>query len=270
MTARAPAEDIHSLLKFAHELADLSGPAVLKHFRKPVSIDNKAAAGAFDPVTKADRAAERVISSTLKSRYPHHGIIGEEYGTRAGSGRFSWVVDPIDGTRAYIMGSPMWGTLIGLLDDGKPCLGIMDQPFTRERFWCGGKASYTRIGDGPAKKIKTRACARLEDATLTSTHPDLFEAPGTKKAFDRLKAVARMTRFGGDCYHYSLLASGFVDLVIETNLKTYDIAALIPIIEKAGGIVTTWDGGVATNGGDVIASGDPSIHEAAIKLLAGR
>ena len=270
MKPRASNEDFHSLLKTAHDLADLSGPAVLPHFRKPVPIDNKAGAGAFDPVTKADRAAERVIAKALKSRYPGHGIVGEEYGSRNGDGRYSWVIDPIDGTRAYIMGSPMWGTLIGLLDNGQPCLGLMDQPFTGERFWSGANSSYVQVRGAPPKKIKTRACAKLEDATLTTTHPDLFDAPGQKKAFDRLKSTARMTRFGGDCYHYCLLAAGFVDLIIEAGLKTYDIVALIPIIEKAGGCVTTWTGGPAMDGGDIIASGDARIHNAAIKMLAGR
>ena len=165
------------LLKIAHELADLSGPVVLKHFRSAVAIDNKAGKGAFDPVTKADRAAERVISQTLLARFPDHGIVGEEYGTREGAGRYNWVVDPIDGTRAFIMGSPLWGTLIGLLDNGAPSLGIMDQPFTGERFWSGATASYVRVGKGPARKIKTRSCASLSTATLTSTHPDLFEGP---------------------------------------------------------------------------------------------
>jgi histidinol phosphatase-like enzyme (inositol monophosphatase family) len=260
-----------SMLACAHDLADLSGAAVLPHFRKSIAVDNKAAAGQFDPVTKADRAAERVIARELKARFPDHGIVGEEYGTRTGAGRYSWVVDPIDGTRAFIMGSPLWGTLIGLLDDGAPCLGVMDQPFTGERYWSGESASFMRIGsDGAPKKIKTRACAKLSDATLTSTHPDLFEGPKQQKALAQLKGAVRMTRYGGDCYGYCLLASGFVDLIIESNLKSYDIVALIPIIEKAGGRVTTWDGKPATSGGNVIASGDARIHEQALDLIAKR
>ena len=268
MTKRSSANDFSNLLKCAHDLADLSGPAVLKHFRKPVAIDNKAGIGSFDPVTKADRAAERVIGNALKSRFPDHGMVGEEYGTRNGAGRYSWVIDPIDGTRAFIMGSPLWGTLIGLLDEGKPCLGIMDQPFTGERFWSGPAASFMRVGNGPAKKIKTRPCATLADATLTSTHPDLFEGPRQQKALVSLKGAVRMTRYGGDCYGYCLLAAGFVDLIIESGLKSYDIVALIPIIERAGGCVTTWDGRPATSGGNIIASGDPRIHEAAMKVIA--
>ena len=268
MTKRPSASEFQKLLQCAHDLADSSGPTVLKHFRTPVAIDNKAGLGSFDPVTKADRAAERVISKALKARFPDHGIVGEEYGTREGAGRYNWVIDPIDGTRAFIMGSPLWGTLIGLLEDGKPYLGIMDQPFTGERFWSGPAASYMRIGNGAPKKIKTRACASLADATLTSTHPDLFEGPKQQKALTTLKGAVRMTRYGGDCYAYCLLAAGFVDLIIESGLKSYDIVALIPIVERAGGCVTTWDGKPATSGGNIIASGDPRIHAAAMKLIA--
>lgn len=268
MTERRTASDFHSLLKCAHELADASGPAVLQHFRKPITVANKAAAGSFDPVTKADRSAERVIIKNLQARFPNHGIVGEEYGVRKGAGRFSWVIDPIDGTRAYIMGSPLWGTLIGLLDDGEPCLGMMDQPFTGERYWSGASASYMRHGIGPARKIKTRACTRLEDAILTSTHPDLFEGPRPKKAFAELKSAVRMTRYGGDCYAYCLLASGYVDLIVEAGLKPYDIVALIPIIERAGGRVSTWDGKSATSGGNIIAAGDARVHEIAMAMIA--
>ena len=257
------------MLKCAHDLADLSGPAVLQYFRKPIAVDNKAAGGGFDPVTKADRAAERVIARELKIRFPDHGIVGEEYGSKAGSGRFNWVIDPIDGTRAFIMGSPLWGTLIGLLDNGAPCLGVMDQPFTGERFWSAPNASYmVSSPSGKPKKLKTRACANLADATLTTTHPDLFEGARQQNALRVVKDAARMTRYGGDCYGYCLLAAGFVDIIIESGLKTYDIAALIPIVERAGGRVTTWDGGPASSGGDIIASGDARIHDQALKLLA--
>lgn len=268
MTTRPKGSAFPALLKTAHNLADLSGPAILKHFRSPVAIDNKAAKGSFDPVTKADRAAERVISQALKKLHPDHGIVGEEYGTREGAGRYSWVVDPIDGTRAFIMGSPLWGTLIGLLDNGEPALGIMDQPFTGERFWSGATASYMRVGAGAARKIKTRACASLAEATLTSTHPDLFDGPAQQKTLAALKSAVRMTRYGGDCYGYCLLAAGYVDLIVESGLKPYDIVALIPIIERAGGVITTWDGGTATSGGNIVASGDARVHEAALKMIA--
>ena len=268
MADRKLNRDFVALLKTAHELADLSGPAVLKHFRKPISIENKAGPGGYDPVTKADRAAERIISQTLKRDYPDHGLIGEEYGTRTPNGRFQWVVDPIDGTRAYIMGSPLWGTLIGLLDGGDPVLGLMDQPFTGERVWSAEKASYLRLRGSAPKKIRSRSCGSLGDAILTSTHPDLFEGPRQQQALLKLKSSVRMTRYGGDCYGYALLAAGFVDLIVEAGLKTFDIMPLIPIIERAGGVVTTWDGKPASGGGNIIAAGDARVHEAAMRLIA--
>lgn len=241
---------------------------MLQYFRKPVVIENKAGPGAFDPVTKADRAAERAVCKALKAQFPDHGLIGEEYGTRNPHSRYQWVVDPIDGTRSFIMGSPLWGTLIGLLEDGEPVLGLMDQPFTGERIWSDIRASYLRIRDGVSKRIKTRPCPRMDDAILTSTHPDVFEGPRQQQALQSLKRSVRMTRYGGDCYGYGLLAAGHVDLIVEAGLKTYDIAPLIPIIERAGGIVTTWDGGPATAGGNIVAAGDPRVHEAALKLIS--
>ncbi len=262
------ANDFKALLQTAHDLADSSATVTLRHFRKRPVVDNKAAAGAFDPVTQADRGAERAMTRVLQQRYSTHGILGEEYGTRTGDGRFQWVLDPIDGTRAYIMGSPMWGTLIGLLDNGEPCLGIMDQPFTGERFWSSQSASFMRIRQGAPKRLKTRACANLQDAILTSTHPDMFEGRGQQALLNRLKSSVRMTRFGGDCYNVALLAAGYIDLVIEAGLKPYDIVALIPLVERAGGRVTTWDGKPATAGGNVLVSGDPRLHDAALAMMA--
>ncbi len=271
---------VKSLLTFAQDLADQSAKAILPHFRKVITVDNKAggnpvdgkvAAGTltFDPVTAADRAAERVIAKAISRAFPDHGLVGEEYGTRSAAARFRWVVDPIDGTRAFIMGYPLWGTLIGLLDGESPILGLMDQPYTRERLWCGQGASYLRIADGKVRRIKTRACAKLSDATFSTTDPDLF-APGREAAgFQQMKSRARMTRYGGDCYAYAMLAAGFVDVVVEAGLKSHDIVALIPIIEGAGGRITTWDGGPATEGGRIVAAGDPRLHAEALRVLAG-
>jgi myo-inositol-1(or 4)-monophosphatase len=182
--------------------------------------------------------------------------------------RLRWVIDPIDGTRAFIMGYPLWGTLIGLLDAEKPVLGVMDQPFTGERFWSGANAAYFRAVDGKARRLKTRACPRLADAILSTTHPDLFETGGEKEAFARLKERARMTRYGGDCYAYCLLASGFIDIVVEAGLKAHDVVALIPIIERAGGCISTWTGEPAAAGGRIVAAGDARMHEQALAILA--
>ena len=263
--ARTPPYQAH--LDFAHTLADLAGKAIRPHFRKPLSVHNKAGKHGFDPVTAADRAAERAIRKAIAARFPQHGIIGEEFASVAGAGRYKWVVDPIDGTRAFIMGAPLWGTLIGLLDGDEPVLGLMDQPFTGERFWSARGKARGRAPDGRVRPLKTRACAALADATLTTTHPDLFTTPGEAAAFAQLKSRARMTRYGGDCYGYCLLAAGFIDVIVEAGLKAYDVVALIPIIESAGGTITTWDGAPATQGGRIIAAGDARVHKEAIAVL---
>ena len=258
------------LLAFAHELADAAGAAILPHFRKPIPIEDKGSDGRYDPVTAADRAAERRIAKAIAQRFPDHGLIGEEYGVVNPGARYRWVVDPIDGTRAFIMGSPLWGTLIGLVDGGTPVLGLMDQPFTGERFWSDAAASYWSGPKAKARRnrLRTRACPSIDQAVLTTTHPTLLATAADRAAFRRLEAKARMTRYGGDCYAYCLLAAGFVDCVVESGLKPYDIVALIPIIERAGGRISAWDGGPATSGGRILAAGDPRLHEQMVATLA--
>jgi myo-inositol-1(or 4)-monophosphatase len=255
-------------LAFAHALADRSGAVIRPYFRKALVVTSKGGkTAAFDPVTAADRAAERIIRKTIRTRYPKHGIVGEEYGNVAGEGRYRWVIDPIDGTRAFIMGSPLWGTLIGLIDGTRPSLGLMDQPFTTERFWSDGRRARWRRPDGRQQRLRTRPCARLADAILGSTHPDLFASGEEAARFGALKSRVLMTRYGGDCYGYCLLASGCVDLIVEAGLKSYDVVALIPIIEAAGGLITTWDGAPATAGGRIVAAGDPRVHHEALAIL---
>lgn len=258
-----------SQLDFAHILADISRATILPYFRKPMSIKNKAGSSGFDPVTAADKAAERAIRGAVRKHFPDHGFVGEEYGAIPGRGRYQWLVDPIDGTRAFITGSPLWGTLIGLLDDGKPILGLMDQPFTGERVWGHGRQARWRRGDSPGRRIKTRPCARLAEAVLTSTHPDMFASAAEAARFAALRSRARMTRFGGDCYGYCLLAAGFIDLIVEVDLKPFDVAPLVPIIEGAGGLVTTWEGGPAAAGGRIVAAGDRRVHAEALAILRG-
>jgi len=255
------------LLALAHVLADGSGAVILPHFRKPIAVANKAGAQAFDPVTKADQAAERAIARVIRAREPEHGIVGEEFGSERDAAAFQWVIDPIDGTRSFITGTPMWGTLIGLLHQGEPVLGLMDQPFTGERYWSERTAAYARAGAGKARRIRTRACARTADALMMTTSPELFARGAEADGFARVKREVRMTRYGGDCYAYCLLAQGFVDVIVETGLKSYDVVALIPIVERAGGRMTTWDGHPATSGGRIVASGDPALHERVLKLL---
>lgn len=255
------------LLACAHTLADASGKVILPHFRRQIEVENKAKGRDFDPVTAADRGAERIISRMLAKSHPHHGLTGEEYGSRNADAKLRWVVDPIDGTRSFMTGALSWGTLIGLLDNEVPLLGIMDQPFVGERFWAGAKASFTRGPDGRTRRLKTRSCSKLADAILSSTHPDLFSPGKEASGFQRIKSSVRMSRFGGDCYGYAQLASGLVDLVIEVDLKPFDVIALIPIVEKAGGRMTTWDGKSAAQGGRIVASGDPKLHDEVLRLL---
>jgi len=261
--------EFSELLAFAQTLADLSGSAITPYFRSRLEVVNKAAAGDFDPVTLADQAAERVIADAVAARWPEHGFVGEEHGTTRPDARMRWVVDPIDGTRAFIMGQPMWGTLIGLLDGDEPVLGVMDQPYTRERFWSDATETFVRDARGGTHRITTRACPQLGDAILSTTHPDLLGAGHEVESFARLKSKVRMTRYGGDCYSYCLLAAGFIDLVVEAGLKPFDIVALIPIIERAGGCITTWDGKPAHQGGRIIAAGDRKLHAQAMAVLAG-
>jgi histidinol-phosphatase len=255
-------------LEFAHLLADISGEAILRYFRKPLAVKNKAGSAGYDPVTAADRAAEKLIRKAVRQRFPEHGLIGEEFAPIAGRGRYQWLIDPIDGTRAFITGSPLWGTLIGLLEEGRPILGLMNQPFTGERCWSDGRQARWRTNDH-ARRIKTRACSRLADAVLTATHPDMFAASADGSRFDAVKTRVRMTRFGGDCYGYCLLAAGFIDIIVERGLKTFDVAPLVPIIEGAGGIITTWDGGPAAAGGRIVAAGDRRVHAEALAILRG-
>ena len=263
-TNRDPSLD--TLLAFAHRLADLSAREVLKHFRMPTAVENKGGEAAFDPVTVADRAAERVIRDAVGAAWPGHGVIGEEFADTGADARYRWIIDPIDGTRAYIMGYPLWGTLIGLMDGAQPLLGMMNQPFTGERFWgAGGQARYA--GPDGERDLRTRPCESLGAAILSTTHPDLF-APGfERERFETLAGQVRMSRYGGDCYAYCLLAAGHVDLVVEAGLQPFDIVALIPIIERAGGRITNWQGGPATEGGRIVAAGDARLHEAALAVL---
>jgi len=262
--------DSTSLVATLHDLADSSGATIGPYFRAGISIDNKAADGRFDPVTEADRAAEQTIRAILAQRYPEHGILGEEFAATAATGTtdaYQWVIDPIDGTRSFILGLPTWGTLIGLKHNGDPMMGMMNQPYTRERFWSDANASYFRGADGKTTRLETRP-AQLVTAQLSTTTPDMFIEARDRRAFDAVNARVRACRYGGDCYAYCLLAMGLIDVVIEVDLKPYDIVALIPIIENAGGIVTDWQGGPAGDGGRILACGDRRIHGELLKIIA--
>lgn len=255
-----------ALIHFAHHLADAAAKTTLPLFRKVIAIQDKGSTDDFDPVTLADRNAEKVMSKLISKQFPDHGLIGEEFGSRNETARYRWVLDPVDGTRAFIMGQPLWGTLIGLIDGDTASVGLMAQPFTQERFWGSSAGSFWRRANGSARRINSRTGLKMKEAILASTAPNMVK--GDEDAFGRVSAASRMTRYGGDCYNYCLLASGFVDIIIEAGLKTYDVVALIPIIQRAGGVITTWEGAPATDGGRIVACGDPRVHEQVLKLLA--
>ena len=255
-----------ALLATAHALADRAGSVILPHFRSSLAIDHKGGA-LFDPVTAADIAAETAIREAIADTHPAHGIIGEELGASRPEADYCWIIDPIDGTRAFIVGQPLWGTLIGLIRDGTPLLGLMNQPFTGERFWSGETQSFFRHASGVEQTIRTRRCGGFSEALLLSSSPDLFETEEEQASFARISDAVRLRRFGGDCYNYCLLALGQIDLVVEAGLKDFDILPLIPIIERAGGVVSTWEGGDPRKGGRILAAGDHRLHEQAVKLL---
>lgn len=259
------ASEILEHVSFAHSLADRAGQEILPLFRNFGTVENKDGKG-FDPVTAADRRAESAMRSVIEARYPEHGILGEEFERKAAKGPFEWVLDPIDGTKAFICGLPLWGTLIGLSEGGKPVIGMMDQPYLGERFWGAPGGAFFRSRQAAEKRISTRGCPSLENAILGATTPEMFK-DGDADRFQDLSSRCRMTRYGADCYMYCMLASGLVDIVAEASLKPFDIAPLIPIIETAGGRVTTWDGGDAANGGNVLATCDPALHESVLRVL---
>lgn len=250
---------------FIERLASASGETILPFFRTSLSVDNKSSGRDLDPVTEADRAAEAVMRRMIKESFPQHGIVGEEFGNERADAEYVWVLDPIDGTKSFIAGMPIWGTLIALTHRGVPAYGMMHQPYIGERF-SGDNGAALYQGRAGKRKLSTRRCASLADATLFTTSPRLMKAED-RAQFERVEQTVRLSRYGGDCYAYCMLAAGHLDLVIETELKPYDVAALIPIVTGAGGVMTTWDGEPPQNGGRIVAAGDKRTHEAALKLL---
>ncbi|MGY8844990.1 MAG: histidinol-phosphatase [Gammaproteobacteria bacterium] len=251
---------------FLRELAVAAAQETLPAFRSSLTIENKAPSGCFDPVTEADRSAEKRIRSVIEARYPTHGIEGEEYGLTEGSSEWSWIIDPIDGTRSFISGMPTWGTLIGLLHKGVPCYGMMSQPMVGDCFVGGGELSQLIRPEG-VTSLKCRATRLISDATLFSTTPDMFKSGAELEAFNRVSSLAKLTRFGADCYGYCLMASGFADLVIEADLQFYDIAPVIPIVEAAGGVVSDWEGRPVISGGRVVAACNRALQKDVLDIL---
>lgn len=249
---------------FLLELAALSAAAVLPYFRTALEIEDKGA-DRFDPVTAADRAVEQVLRAAIGRRYPTHSIVGEEFGEFVGSSSLRWIIDPIDGTRSFMSGIPIWGTLVALCDEA-PLFGLMSQAYIGECF-IGGNGQTLWRRDGAIRTLATRATSSLSAATLFATTPDMFEPGVEARAFSHLSAQVRMTRYGADCYAYCALAAGQVDLVVEAGLGFHDIAALVPIVEGAGGVVTDWTGKPVRSGGRVLAAANRQLHVLAVSAL---
>ncbi len=259
-------EDYKIFVDFMDELADAAAKVTLKYFRKPLEVINKGPklGTDFDPVTIADQNTEKMILKLMSSRFPTHNIMGEEQSDETNNDSiYTWVIDPIDGTRAFITGIPTWGTLVAMHDGEKPVIGMLDQPYLNERFIGTPSGSFLN-----GKIIKCRPCSDISVATLSTTDPQrLFATNDEKTAFDQVAAKAKLVRNGFDCYAYAMIATGFIDVVIESGLEPYDIQALIPIIEGAGGIVSNWQGEHAHQGGQILACGDKRLHKQVIEIL---
>jgi myo-inositol-1(or 4)-monophosphatase len=249
---------------FFDSLADAAKAETLPRFRSALSVTDKG--GQFyDPVTEGDQKAEAAIVALIEDTYPDHGILGEEHGSKGLDREFVWVIDPIDGTRAFISGVPVWGTLIGLYQNGRARMGVIDQPFTGERWFADGTRSHYRGPDGE-RVLQTSACESIANGILFTTSPHLFQDEDDRR-YRTIERRARLFRYGCDCYAYALLASGHIDLVVENSLKPYDVGGIIPIVEQAGGIMTTWDGGRPEMGGYIVAAANARIHAEALEIL---
>jgi inositol-phosphate phosphatase/L-galactose 1-phosphate phosphatase/histidinol-phosphatase len=261
LAASAQPSELDAFLALALRLADAAGEAVRPYFRQPLTVDDKPD---LTPVTAADRAAEEAMRSLIEGQFPGHGIIGEEFGRLREDAEFVWTLDPIDGTKSFISGVPLFGTLIALARGRRPILGVIDQPISRER-WVGVAGGPTTLNGAP---VRCRNCSALAAATLFATTPDMFEE-GDAATFARVSNAVKLTRFGADCYAYGLLAAGFIDLVLEASLKPYDFCAMVPIVEGAGGVATDWRGAKLdlASDGHILVAGDRRAHQAALTLL---
>lgn len=257
---KMPEQDIKRLLEFANNCVDKSGVKIRSHFRNLADIESK---NDESPVTIADKEAEKILRNAIKEQYPDHGIHGEEYGVENPDAEYKWIIDPIDGTASFMIGRPIFGTLIGLLKNGKPILGVIDQPITGER-WVAGEGCGTTFNNS---MCKTRNSS-LSKAILCTTSPEYLPGEALTK-FNQLASKVRYTIYGGDCYNYGLLAAGHVDLVVESGLKQHDFWPLIPIIIEAGGVITDWQGNELTEGsnGDVVAAANGELHKQVLAIL---
>lgn len=254
------------LLEFACVSIAHAGAQALSYFRSPLAVDNKRQGAGFDPVTEADRTIERALRSSIVAAYPEHGILGEEFGVTVGNG-LTWVIDPIDGTRAFMSGLLHWGVLLGLFDGQKAVLGALYQPVTDELFWGDVDAAWYRRGDGAAVPLRVRAVDTMAEAIVATSWSGFFATPKRQSGFASLQQGSRLMHLHGDCYLYGLLAMGQLQVVLDGGLSPYDILPLIPIIRGAGGVVVGGEGNDPQSGGFVVAAASSALAEAALDIL---
>lgn len=257
--------DWSAFVRFAEELATAGGAMSLPHFRTRPDMTNKLAEG-FDPVTEADRAGERVMRAMIEEAFPDHGIIGEEYGIKEARSPFTWVLDPIDGTRSFVTGMLSWTTLVGLSFEGEPRVGVMLQPYVGERFVGSPSGSVLKTPAGE-RVLAVRPARRVAEAIGTTTAPGLYRTPRQQAFLERMRQSLRFIRYDGDAYFFCLLAAGQIDIALDAGLEIYDIAPLVPIIRGAGGVVSRWDRGPAQLGGDIVAAASVELYEEALAML---
>ncbi len=259
--------DWQDLTRFAIALAKASAIEILPFFRRNTQVDVKEGP-VWDPVTEGDRAGERVIRQMIEERYPDHGIHGEEYGIKEGRSGFTWILDPVDGTRSFVCGMPTWATLIGLNYEGRPRVGLMNQPFVGDMFYGSPEGAWLNHR-GASHPIRTRTGVGLAAATIGTTAPELYRSEDDRLAFERLRNAAQLTRYGGDAYFFAVMAAGHIDIAMDANLQAYDIAPLLPIVTGAGGVYAEWTGGDAAKGGNVITAGSQTLLGEALTKMKG-
>ncbi|HMT13806.1 MAG TPA: inositol monophosphatase family protein [Aestuariivirga sp.] len=258
------------LADFALHLAGVSADAILPWFRSPLVVEDKSGSGkAFDPVTEGDRAGERALRAAIAAQFPDHGIIGEEYGETPGTSPFTWVLDPVDGTRSFMIGMPNWATLIALYHHGQPVIGVMNQPHVGECFLGTPEGAWLHR-HGEAKALKTRRGVPLRAAAIGTTAPELYHSPDDAAGFAALRQSCRLMRYGGDAYFFCLMAAGHLDIAMDAGLQAFDIGALIPIITGAGGVVGSWSGDDPAQGGNIISAGSPALLDEAIAVMQAK
>lgn len=256
------------LTRFAIALARASAMEILPYFRQNTPVDVKDGP-VWDPVTEGDKAGERAIRKMIEERYPDHGIHGEEYGVKEARSGFTWILDPVDGTRAFVCGMPTWATLIGLNYEGRPVVGLMNQPVVGDMFYGSPEGAWHDYR-GTTQPIQTRTGVPLSRANTGTTAPELYRSDEDMRAFLRLKSKAQLTRYGGDSYFFCMVAAGHLDIALDANMMPYDIAPLLPIVHGAGGVSAEWRGGNPWEGGHVITAGSQALLDEALAVLKGQ